>query len=291
MSNNFRLWRLLGLVFVLSFGALGFIGYQIYLTAPPIPTAVVTAEGDTLFTSAQIQAGQQAWLSAGGQQLGTVWGHGSYVAPDWSADWLHREATALQSLRERRHMQAQPTLTSNDRAAIATDLRVEMRRNTYEPERGVIIVSTDRAAAIRETARHYTSLFGSDPALAKLREQYAMSAGALPAATDREALAAFFFWTAWSATTDRPGESGLSYTSNWPHEPLVGNTMTGSAAMWSMASIVLLIACLGAMLWFHGSRPTEAELAPLGADPFRAVSRRLRCDRRASTSSSAVANG
>jgi nitric oxide reductase subunit B len=271
MSNNFRLWRWLGLVFVLSFGALGFIGYQIYLTAPPIPAAVVTADGETLFTGEQIQAGQQTWLAAGGQQLGTVWGHGSYVAPDWSADWLHREATTLQTLRERLHTKAQPTLSSGDRAAIAADLRAEMRRNTYDPERGVIVVSKDRAAAIREVARHYTALFGSDPALAKLRGQYAMSTNALPAALDRDALAAFFFWTAWSATTDRPGESGLSYTSNWPHEPLVGNTMTGSAAMWSMASIVLLIACLGAMLWFHGSRPAEAELEPLRADPFRVV--------------------
>ena len=24
--------------------------------------------------------------------MGTIWGHGAYVAPDWSADWLHREA-------------------------------------------------------------------------------------------------------------------------------------------------------------------------------------------------------
>jgi nitric oxide reductase large subunit len=28
-------------------------------------------------------------------QQGSVWGHGSYLAPDWSADWLHREAVAL----------------------------------------------------------------------------------------------------------------------------------------------------------------------------------------------------
>jgi len=27
-----------------------------------------------------------------------VWGHGSYVAPDWSADWLHREAVALRDI-------------------------------------------------------------------------------------------------------------------------------------------------------------------------------------------------
>src|SRR6476620_10872167 len=98
MTNNSRLWRWLGLIFVLSFGALGYLGWQIYLTAPPIPKSVVTTDGEVLFMGEQIQLGQQAWMSAGGQQLGTVWGHGSYVAPDWSADWLHREALALQDL-------------------------------------------------------------------------------------------------------------------------------------------------------------------------------------------------
>ena len=86
MKSNNRLWRWLGLVCVLSFGALGYLGWQIHLQAPPIPKAVVTTDGDVLFTGEQIQLGQQAWRSAGGQQLGTVWGHGSYVAPDWTAD-------------------------------------------------------------------------------------------------------------------------------------------------------------------------------------------------------------
>src|SRR6476660_9248947 len=99
IMKNKMLWRWLGLIFVLSFGALGYLGWQIYLSAPPIPARVVTTEGTVLFTGEQIQKGQQAWMSAGGQQLGTVWGHGSYVAPDWSADWLHREATELQALR------------------------------------------------------------------------------------------------------------------------------------------------------------------------------------------------
>ena len=101
MKSNNRLWRWLGLVCVLSFGALGYLGWQIHLQAPPIPKAVVTTDGDVLFTGEQIQLGQQAWRSAGGQQLGTVWGHGSYVAPDWSADWLHREALAYREVRSR----------------------------------------------------------------------------------------------------------------------------------------------------------------------------------------------
>ena len=266
--NNKRLWRWLGLIFVLSFGALGYLGLQIYLSAPPIPKAVATADGDVLFTGEQIQRGQQAWLSAGGQQLGTVWGHGSYVAPDWSADWLHREALALQTIRTQQFLHAQPTLTTADRAGIDATLKEEMRRNRYDAPSGVITVSNARAQAIREVASHYEALFGTDPSLAALRDQYAMTDGALPRAADRQALAAFFFWTSWAATTDRPGESDLSYTSNWPHEPLVGNTMTSSAAMWSMVSIVLLIACIAAMLWFHGSQRHEEPLQPLAADPL-----------------------
>jgi len=268
MESTRRLWRWLGLVFVLSFGALGYLGYEIYLKAPPIPKAVVSADGDVLYTGAQIQRGQQAWLAAGGQQLGTVWGHGSYVAPDWSADWLHREAVALQAIRAAQQKRGAAALTAADRGAIDAALKEEMRRNTYDETTGVVKVSAERAQAIREVARHVDGLFGTDPALAKLRGQYAMTEGSVPDAADRQAITAFFFWSAWSAVTDRPGETGLSYTSNWPHEPLVGNTLTGTAAIWSTVSIILLLAGIAAMLWFHGSRGHEGPLQPPKADPL-----------------------
>ncbi|HXD39837.1 MAG TPA: nitric-oxide reductase large subunit [Ramlibacter sp.] len=268
MKSNQGLWRWLGLIFVLSFGALGYLGWQIYLTAPPIPKAVVTTGGDVLFTGEQIQYGQQAWMSAGGQQLGTVWGHGSYVAPDWSADWLHREALALQGIRAQQQKRITGDVTASDRAAVEGVLREEMRRNTYDEATGRITVSPERAQAIREVASHYEGLFGNEASLAKLRDQYAMTDDALPVPADRQALTAFFFWSAWAATTDRPGETHLSYTSNWPHEPLVGNTMTGTAALWSMDSIILLLAGIAAMLWLHGGRKHEEEARAPKSDPL-----------------------
>ena len=268
MKSTTRLWRWLGLICVLSFGALGYLGWQIYLQAPPIPKTVVTTDGEVLFTGEQIQRGQQAWLSAGGQQLGTVWGHGSYVAPDWSADWLHREAVALQSIRGAEQAKATPAMTEADKAAVNARVREEMRRNTYDDINGTVKVSAERAQAIREVARHYDDLFGTAPSLAKLRDQYAMTEGALPEKTDRQALTAFFFWTSWAASTERPGETNRSYTSNWPHEPLVGNTMTTSAAMWSMVSIILLLAGIAAMLWLHGRGHDEVEAQVPKADPL-----------------------
>jgi len=270
MKSTHRLWRWLGLIFVLSFGALGYLGWQIYLSAPPIPKSVVTTDGDVLFTGEQIQLGQQAWMSAGGQQLGSVWGHGGYVAPDWSADWLHREATALQELRVEQRRQGDRTqaLTAGDQASVDAQVREEMRRNTYDDTTGVVKVSPERAKAIREVASHYEGLFGTDPTLATLRDQYAMTEGALPEKADRQALTAFFFWSAWAATTNRPGETDLSYTSNWPHEPLVGNTMSTSAAMWSMVSIILLLAGIAAMLWLHGLDRHEEEAQVPKSDPL-----------------------
>lgn len=269
MQPTRKLWRWLAIVFLLSFGVLGAVGVQIYLEKPPIPAAVVAEDGEVLFAEGQVMAGQQAWLAAGGQQLGTVWGHGSYVAPDWSADWLHREAVALrEGLAQAKFERRYDTLDAAARGAVDAALKAEMRRNTWDAERGTITVSRERAAAIRATAAHYAGLFGSEPGLATLREQYAMRADALPVAADRAALTAFFFWSSWAASTDRPGENGLSYTSNWPHEPLVDNTMAPSAALWSMVSIVLLIAGVAAMLWFHGASKHEAAPAPLAADPL-----------------------
>ncbi|HEY8049834.1 MAG TPA: nitric-oxide reductase large subunit, partial [Ramlibacter sp.] len=151
MGTQRTLWRWLALVFVLSFGALGWLGWQIYLQAPPIPAQVATASGDVLFTGDQIRHGQQVWLAAGGQQQGTVWGHGAYVAPDWSADWLHREAIALRDAK-----------TMGDGA-----VKAELRKNTYDAATGTVTVSDARAQAIRSVQAHYTALFGDDASVAK----------------------------------------------------------------------------------------------------------------------------
>lgn len=98
MNPSRRLWWTLAVLFAISFGALGWIGGEIYRQAPPIPTQVVAADGSVLYTQDDIQRGRQVWQSIGGMQVGSIWGHGSYVAPDWSADWLHREAVGLLDL-------------------------------------------------------------------------------------------------------------------------------------------------------------------------------------------------
>ncbi len=72
-----RLWVALGTVMVVSFAVLGYFGRELYRQAPPIPARVVTVTGEVIFTGQDISDGQNVWQSMGGQELGSVWGHGA----------------------------------------------------------------------------------------------------------------------------------------------------------------------------------------------------------------------
>jgi len=269
MHSSKRLWRWLAAVFLLSFAVLGWMGREIYLAAPPIPTKVISSDGNPVFSEGQVMHGQQAWLSAGGQQLGSVWGHGSYVAPDWSADWLHREIVALREvLAQKQYAQPFARLDSGQQALIGQRVKDELRHNSYDATSGTLTLSVERAAVVRELVKHYTGLFGSDTSLDALREQYAMVKNTLKDPADLQALPAFFFWSAWSAATDRPGETNLSYTSNWPHEPLIGNVPTAGNGIWSIVSVILLIAGIAFMIAWHSAAKEEGDPTPPAADPL-----------------------
>lgn len=144
-------------------------------------------------------------------------------------------------------------------AVINQRVKDELRRNTYDTATGNITISTERAAVVRTLAAHYTSLFG---------EQYAMTPGTLRNPQDLQALPAFFFWSAWAAATDRPEDTQLSYTSNWPHEPLVNNVPTTGNGIWSIASVILLIAGVAVMIAFHSTHQDEGDPTPPRTDPL-----------------------
>jgi nitric oxide reductase subunit B len=247
-----RLWIILAASMVAMFGTLLYLGGEIYQAAPPIPAAVRTVGGQTLFTRADIERGQNVWQSIGGMQQGSIWGHGSYVAPDWSADWLHREAVALLELLARSESASSyDALAAPDRARLEAILEQTMRANTYDGATGVVTVSEERARAVASVASHYSDLFQGGSADARaLREQYAFPLDATLSRDEAAALGAFFFWTSWAASTQRPGDS-ITYTSNWPHEPLVGNTPTAAVFMWTFISIFVLLAGVGALVWYY----------------------------------------
>ncbi|QRK09075.1 nitric-oxide reductase large subunit [Archangium violaceum] len=257
-----KLWLGLGLVVLLSFLVLGGQGVRISRTLPPIPEKVMTTEGTVLLTGESIMRGQNVWQSIGGQQVGSVWGHGAYVAPDWSADWLHREATfVLDTWARAEGSTAYAQAPAEKQAALRERLTALMRTNTYDASTGTVTLAPERAEAMRDNAAHYADVF------AKGRSAYAIPEGALTNPEKLKDLAAFFWWTSWVASTTRPGDT-VSYTQNWPHEPLVGNQPTAGMTLWSMASVVLLLAGVGGLVWYLSGKKEDEEQPLPEKDPF-----------------------
>ena len=269
MDTTRRLWLSLAALLIASFGVLLWMGRDMHQQSPPMPTRVVTESGRVVYTRADMEQGRQVWQSIGGQQLGSIWGHGALVAPDWSADWLHRESLAMLELNARRTFgNAYERLPPRDQGTLQADLKAQLRTNTYDASRDEIVISDRRAQALAQVSAHYDSLFSNDPATAALREAYAMRNDTVPDAAHRRALASFFFWTSWAAVTDRPGHA-KSYTNNWPYEPLVANTATSGAFMWSMFSVLFMVAGIGLLAWHHAVwHGREAPVVPPVHDPL-----------------------
>jgi len=252
-----KLWFGFIAVMAISFSVLLFFGREIYRKAPPIPAEVVTTDGIVLFTGQDIKDGQNIWQSIGGQEVGTVFGHGSYVAPDWSADWLHRESEyILNWLADTSYHKQFSELGPEQQAMLKIRLQKELRTNTYNPNSKKLIVSPLRAMAIKATGDHYTGLFMSDPAMTKLRDAYAIPPNTIKDHERMTKMNDFFFWTSWSCVTNRP-DNDISYTNNWPAEELVGNKPTSSLILWTGFSVIMLLAGIGIMAWFYASRREE----------------------------------
>ena len=277
MGNYRKLWFTLIGVLIVTFSLLGYYGAEVYRTAPPIPEKISTAGGEVLFTHESILDGQTAWQSVGGMQLGSIWGHGAYQAPDWTADWLHRELLNwLDVVAERKHGKPFADLDADAQAVLRDRMKTEYRTNTYHPETGEATVSTDRADAIARTALYYDQLFSDAPALHTAREHFAMKENTLPSAERRAQMMGFFFWTAWAAATERPGKdggSGATYTNNWPHEPLIGNKPTAENMVWSVVSVVVMMAGVGFLVWGWAflRKHDEVEPTPPQHDPLSRV--------------------
>jgi nitric oxide reductase subunit B len=242
---------------VVSFSVMLFFGSEIYRQAPPVPEAVIREDGKVIFTGKQIKEGQNVWQSIGGQELGTVWGHGAYQAPDWSADWLHREVTfMLDVLAMKREGSHYNNLSEEKKASLEVLMQKDIRRNTYNPSTGFITISADRADAVASNTNYYEGLFTNNPDLAHLRDAYSIPENSIKDPERMKNLNAFFFWTSWACVTLRPDEE-VTYTNNWPAERLVGNRPDGSLLLWTGFSVIILLAGIGIMIWYYAHMRSE----------------------------------
>jgi nitric oxide reductase subunit B len=222
------------LVMLCGFFILGLLAYRTYVAHPPVPRTIVDDQGRVLYTGRDIQRGQQVFLHNGLMEYGSAFGHGAYLGPDYTADYLRRASDLV--------MRAYGGAASD---AAARRTIEDFRANRYDKRSGRLTLSAAQADAFRALVLHYSRFF-SDP-----KTEHGLRPKAITDRTQLRQLTAFFAWTAWAASTNRPGHE-YSYTNNWPPEPRVENKPTANVIVWSVLSLIALLGGIGILFGAFG---------------------------------------
>ena len=222
------------LVFLFGFFVLGMLAYRTYSGQPPIPERVLGPGGEVVFTGDEVREGQKVFLRNGLMQYGSIFGHGGYLGPDYTSDYLRRSALAV---RESYGGEA------SDRAASRTV--EDFKQNRYDPENRTLEYTGAQTEAFGEAREHYGRYF-SEPST-----RYGLRPEAITDPREIKELTAFFSWSAWAAAAERPG-TDYTYTNNWPPEPLVGNEPSANVVVWSVLSLIALLGGLGLLFAAFG---------------------------------------
>ncbi|TAM81920.1 MAG: nitric-oxide reductase large subunit [Acidobacteria bacterium] len=241
------------IIFIFGFFVMGLLAYRTYTSGPPIPAQVTDPSGHLLFTGADITHGQEAFLRNGLMEYGSIFGHGAYLGPDFTADYLHRAALIVR----------QEYGGEASDVAMAETVQ-DFKTNRYNPATRTLEYTAAQAAAFQALKAYYQDFFSQPTTKFGLRPK---------AITDPQQihdLTSFFSWSAWASAAERPGLD-YSYTNNWPPEMLVNNHLTADAIVWSVLSLITLLGGIGLLLaafgrWnflgWHGRERTVVSFRP-----------------------------
>jgi nitric oxide reductase subunit B len=234
------------LVLILGFAVLAWTSVRSYTDAPPIPLRVAGANGETLFTRADIVTGQQVFLKHGLMENGTIWGHGGYLGPDFSAEYLHTLAVDAASTYARRSFGKDlPDCTPEQKAAVTVGVQRILKENRYSPRTGTLVFTPEEAESYRRQIEKWRAYFSEG------RLNRGLQNGLIGSEEELRQLTAFFAWTAWASVANRPGKSH-TYTNNFPYDPNAGNTPSRDAFLWSALSLITLLAGTALILFIFG---------------------------------------
>ena len=234
------------LVMIAGFSVLSLVTVLTYTNAPPIPEQAVDAKGAVVFTGADIQMGQEVFFKYGLMEHGTLWGHGAYLGPDYSAEYLHRLCGITRDTIATEKFGKLFAQLSPDQQSVASARTIaELKDNRYDPASRTLRFSPGEAAAYHTELGEWSDYFTRKDAAPGLPANYIHDPAEL------KNLTAYFAWAAWAATARRPGKD-YSYTNNFPYEPIAGNFPSAAAYVWSAMSLITLLAGLGLILFVVG---------------------------------------
>ena len=230
-----RTWlQVAGIVFVAGFFVLVLLAYRTYQSDPPIPDRVVGPSGQEVFTGDDIRAGQKVFLHHGLMEYGSIFGHGAYLGPDFTADYLHRSSA---SVREQ--------LGGRGSDSARQQTIAQFQANRFDPDTDTLPLSAQQSRAFAQLEQHYRHFFDSPTT------RYGLRPRPIDDPQQIHELTAFFAWSAWAASARRPGHN-YSYTNNWPPEDQVGNQPSANVIVWSVISLIALLGGIGVLFAAFG---------------------------------------
>lgn len=259
VSNALK-WILLA-VAVATFSVMAWATVVTYRTTPPQPERFVSTGGALIMSGDDVLAGKGGFQRADLMDYGSLYGMGSYYGEDYTASTLVSLAKATENaIGLARYRKPLGALAPDDAAATRAEMRRDLkgidltRKEVVLPDAvvaAVIGVRRDATAALSHTNRE-----SGWTAANSLRGRLAFQT------------ADFLVFSAFTTVARRP-ESDVSWTQNWPYEPIVGNAPTASTFIWTWASFCFTFLCFGLVLFVYEvflNRPDDAPMDPVLAD-------------------------
>ena len=201
MDTQLSPWwrRALILLMLAGFSTLGYLAARTYRDAPPIPARVVGPGGATLFTRQDILAGQQIFLSHGLMENGSIWGHGAYLGPDFSAEYLHTMALGVLASASAKMNQSAGAGHPNDPDELDAEVAHTLKENRYDPGSDTLVFTAAEADSFRTQQAKWRDYFSAPD------RNGGLAAGLIENPDELRQLTAFFAWAAWASAARRPG--------------------------------------------------------------------------------------
>lgn len=239
-------WGPLLFILIISLAGVGMIGYQTYNDAPPM-TGFQTGSGEKLITKTIIEEGQEVFHKYALMEYGSYFGDGAQRGPDFTAEALHQIVVLMTEYRVQEFEKENGRVLSEmELKVIKEGVKVEIKENTYDESKNIVVLSNAQVYALKGLRTYYTNVFidnnldNSFPPLGYISDRQEVAN-----------LSDFFFWGAWVCGVNRPG-SDFSYTHNWPYDPDAGNNPTSPVILWSVIGLLAFVLACGIVLYFIG---------------------------------------